>query len=158
MSKSAPAPQAILFDLMGTCCDWLSSILPALQAAPPADSLPPCELPGFAAAWRAGFFREIHRRYEVGAGTEDIDVTHRRVLDQLLEGRGVSLAEWGEEVKENLVASWHQQVGKLKYFCVSRTSLCSPHTHSLARLPRGYRASQEQVLRVSHLVLRQYSG
>merc|ERR1711939_774045 len=31
---SMPNLKAIVFDLMGTCCDWHSSILPALQASP----------------------------------------------------------------------------------------------------------------------------
>jgi hypothetical protein len=66
-------------------------------------------LPSFALDWRSGFFTEIHRRFEQGLGTEDIDLTHRRVLDALLIERGVGMEDWGEEVREKLVRGWHHQ-------------------------------------------------
>ena len=104
-------PQALIFDLMGTCCDWVSSILPELLAAPTLSRLPRNALSQLATNWRAGFFSEIHSRYEAGKESEDIDVTHRRVLDQLLEERGVSMDQWDGEVRGRLVESWHKQKG-----------------------------------------------
>ncbi|KAK7001040.1 HAD-like domain-containing protein [Favolaschia claudopus] len=97
---------AVVFDLMGTCTDWKSSIVASLECQPPT---PAVDLPRLAAAWRAEFFKEIHRRFEQGEPSEDIDITHRRVLDKLLEEAGVSFAVWGEDVRQSLVESWHNQ-------------------------------------------------
>lgn len=113
MTGFLPKPKAVLFDLMGTCCDWHSSILPALRAAPPIDALPTSSMSDFALEWRAGFFKEIHQRFLKEAGREDIDITHRRVLDRMLESRGVAVADWGEDVRRQLVQSWHNQTGEL---------------------------------------------
>ncbi|KAH7379801.1 haloacid dehalogenase [Cadophora sp. MPI-SDFR-AT-0126] len=77
--------KAVIFDLMGTCCDWHSSIVPALQSSPPTPLLPSSSLPNLATDWRAVFFQEIHLRFEAGLPAEDIDATHRRVLNRLLE-------------------------------------------------------------------------
>ena len=107
--------KAILFDLMGTCLDWHSSIVPLLETSPSHPSLPLDSLPQLALDWRAGFFEEIHRRFQRKLPQEDIDVTHRRVLDRLLEsrtlGRGVDV--WDEPVRERLVQGWHTQGGML---------------------------------------------
>ncbi|KAJ7130133.1 haloacid dehalogenase [Mycena epipterygia] len=97
---------AVIFDLMGTCTDWRSSILASLQQQKPQTTI---DLPSLAAAWRAGFFKEIHRRFELGEPAEDIDITHRRVLDTLLEEAGIGFATWGEDVRQRLVDSWHNQ-------------------------------------------------
>lgn len=103
--------QAIFFDLMGTCCDWLSSLLPVLQSCPPHPSLEPPEskLRGLAIAWREGFFSEIHARFSRGDPAEDIDVTHRRVLDRLLEQLGIGPDSWDGSVRSKLVHQWHVQ-------------------------------------------------
>ena len=104
-------PKALIFDLMGTCCDWYSSILPALQAAPAIPSLPTSELGQLAVDWRAGFFREVDTRRKAGQPLEDIDVTHRRVLNWLLLERGITPAQWNDEVRNELVRAWHVQKG-----------------------------------------------
>ncbi|KAF8208306.1 haloacid dehalogenase [Mycena galopus ATCC 62051] len=96
---------AVIFDLMGTCTDWKSSIIASLERQPPTT----VDLPSLAAAWRSGFFKEIHHRFKRGDPQEDIDITHRRVLDKLLDEAGVSFTVWGEDVRQNLVDSWHNQ-------------------------------------------------
>jgi len=110
-SRSDPSsgPKALVFDLMGTCCDWYSSILPALQAAPSIPALPPDALAKLAADWREGFFKEANMRYEARQPVEDIDVTHRRVLNWLLLARGVSPRDWDGGVRSKLVQAWHVQ-------------------------------------------------
>lgn len=105
-----PPLKALVFDLMGTCTDWHTAILSRLNSAPPSTALPSTAFPELAAAWRAGFFAEIHARFERGLPQEDIDATHRRVLDRLLAARGVAADEWGDDVRERLVAGWHDQV------------------------------------------------
>lgn len=111
MSSHAPAsgPKALIFDLMGTCTDWYSSILPALQSAPSIPPLPRESLPDLAADWREGFFKEAKMRYEAGQLVEDIDITHRRVLNWLLLARGVTPAMWDDSVRDKLVQTWHVQ-------------------------------------------------
>jgi len=42
---------------------------------------------------------------------EDIDVTHRRVLDRLLEEKGFDQTIWGEIVRRELVERWYVQIG-----------------------------------------------
>ena len=106
--SSSASPQALIFDLMGTVCDWNTVILSALSSS---RVVPGLDLPKLAADWRSGFFVEIHERFESGLPAEDIDVTHRRVLDRLLDERGVSVIEWDEETRQRLVAQWHYQVG-----------------------------------------------
>ncbi|KAI0486032.1 HAD-like protein [Xylaria cf. heliscus] len=89
--KTAPAPvgtgtettssgiKAVFFDFMGTCLDWHSTVVRALP-------------PGISAAgrsrlaldWREEFFNELHARSQQGLTPEDIDVTHRRTLLNIL--------------------------------------------------------------------------
>ena len=111
-----PPIKAILFDLMGTCLDWHSSIVPLLETSPSHPSLPLDSLPQLALDWRAGFFEEIYRRFERKLPQEDIDVTHRRVLDRLLDSRDPERGAdvWDESVRERLVHGWHTQGGMLK--------------------------------------------
>lgn len=104
--------KVLVFDLMGTCCDWHSSLLPSLQASPTLEQLPSSELSKFATDWRAGFFAEIHARFQAGDPAEDIDITHRRVLDRLLSARGIDLMIWDEDVRQKLVDQWHFQIGE----------------------------------------------
>ncbi|PVI05671.1 HAD-like protein [Periconia macrospinosa] len=109
---ASPNQKVIFFDLMGTCCDWLSSLLPALQQTPPTPSLTPLDdqkLRDLALAWRADFFTEIHTRFSSKAPAEDIDITHRRVLDRLLEKWDIGLDTWDDGVREKLVQQWHFQ-------------------------------------------------
>ena len=96
---------------MGTCVDWHSSILPALEKAPTIPALPPESLAQLAIDWRAGFFKETSNRGEASQPIEDIDITHRRVLNWLLLARGVTPAQWDDGVRSKLVAAWHEQRG-----------------------------------------------
>ena len=108
-SGSSSGPKALVFDLMGTCCDWYSSILPALRSAPSLPALAPDALAQLAKDWRAGFFTEAAARYEARQPVEDIDVTHRRVLNWLLLARGVTPAQWDDSVRNRLIQAWHVQ-------------------------------------------------
>ncbi|TVY16387.1 hypothetical protein LARI1_G005920 [Lachnellula arida] len=105
-----PRPKALLFDFMGTCLDWHTSITSGFSSlsssAPPIYGALASEI---AMAWRLGYFAE--RR--AGLGVEDIDVTHRRVLDRVLEERGFGFGygngRWGEEERREMVGWWHVQ-------------------------------------------------
>lgn len=112
VSTSPAVPKAIVFDLMGTCVDWYSAILPALESAPPTPTLPSESLPQLAADWRTGFFKETQARREAAQPVEDVDVTHRRVLNWLLLARGVTPSQWDDGVRNKLVGAWHELKGK----------------------------------------------
>lgn len=112
VSTSPAVPKAIVFDLIGTCVDWFSSILPALESAPSTSALPAECLPQLAADWRAGFFKETQMRREASQSVEDIDVTHRRVLNWLLLARGVTPFQWDDGVRNKLIRAWHEQKGR----------------------------------------------
>jgi 2-haloalkanoic acid dehalogenase type II len=111
--------KVLFVDLMGTCLDWHSSITRALPATdtflPKADvgsgSGQSSLRSQFALRWRQGFFNEIHARFQRGEEQEDIDVTHRRVLDRLLDaGANANSdidASWSEAQKLAAVNAWH---------------------------------------------------
>lgn len=111
IEMAAQRQKVIFFDLMGTCCDWLTSLLPALHACPSHPLLTPAEseLRELAITWREGFFEEIHARFGRGEPPEDIDMTHRRVLDRLLEAKGIDHDIWSDDVRAKLVHQWHEQ-------------------------------------------------
>lgn len=97
-----------MFDLMGTCLDWYSTISPALHAAL---SLADDEKPPFnALSWRMAFFDEIHARFEAGLPQEDIDETHRRTLLNKLQRAGKTMSP---EKQETCVKAWHSQKGRI---------------------------------------------
>lgn len=107
MSNPFPTCRALIFDLMGTCCDWHTSILSVLSNLPLPKSIPKSSLSDLALEWRAAFFSEIHDRFEQALPQEDIDKTHRRTLDTILARRGVTLTEWNGEIRDRLVSAWH---------------------------------------------------
>ncbi|KAJ9268268.1 hypothetical protein DTO212C5_5596 [Paecilomyces variotii] len=100
--------EALVFDLMGTCCDWKSGIMSTLAQTPSLQALSDNDRSRLADDWRSGFFNEIHARFEAGAPPEDIDVTHRRVLDRILVQR--RLDAMTEDERRVLVGRWHEQL------------------------------------------------
>lgn len=121
------APKALIFDLMGTCLDWHSSITPKLRQSMQAAAfdnsspLPSAEdVSQLALEWRQGFFDEIHLRFEDGMPPEDIDVTHRRVLRRLLrEAKWERFGSMEGMYVEECVRAWHKQIGDLFYMVVT---------------------------------------
>ena len=60
--------------------------------------------------WRQGFFDEIHARFNAGEPQEDIDETHRRVLQRLLgDDRWKAFKSMTDERVDRCVAAWHRQ-------------------------------------------------
>lgn len=97
--------KVIFFDLMGTCVDWHSSIVGLIEGLHLMDK---SDASSLALSWRQGFFDEILNRFAAGNSEESIDITHRRVLDSLLSDKGLV---WEDEVRDKLVARWHNQKG-----------------------------------------------
>jgi hypothetical protein len=109
-----PRPKALLFDFMGTCLDWHTSITQGFSSINPSSPINGAQASEIAMAWRLGYFKERRARSDAGLSVEDIDVTHRRVLDRLLKERGFGYGEWREEDRQKLAMKWHSQLGTLK--------------------------------------------
>lgn len=122
-------PKVLIFDLTGTCVNWYDPIVDALNSCPGLGNISPglyftvdvlesldsLSADQLAKDWRAGYFAEVQARLERGEVEEDIDVTHRRVLDQLLEEGKVGV-ECDEGVRQRLVKKWHKLPGE--WYCV----------------------------------------
>ncbi|CAK4001065.1 (S)-2-haloacid dehalogenase IVA [Lecanosticta acicola] len=96
--------RAVLFDFMGTCLDWHSSIVAAL----PSQMSPP-EKSDFALQWRHAYFDANAARLASGEPPENIDITHRNVLDALLESRPEIAPLFTDESRARMVREWHHQ-------------------------------------------------
>jgi len=110
LPSSFSGVQALVFDLMGTCADWHTSIVSAMREHPIPPPLADSDLPALASEWRAGFFRAIIASFKAGEESPDIDIVHARLLDELLEARGVSPdSGWDSKQRVDLVHAWHKQ-------------------------------------------------
>ncbi|THV78158.1 HAD-like protein [Aureobasidium pullulans] len=97
----------VLFDFMGTCLDWHSSIIAAL----PQD-IPEQDRSSFALQWRQTYFDANTQRISDGLPTENIDVTHSKTWDQMLTvdsfANYLPLLEI-VGVKDRCITAWHSQ-------------------------------------------------
>ncbi|KAJ4421308.1 hypothetical protein N0V82_003818 [Gnomoniopsis sp. IMI 355080] len=98
--------KAILFDFMGTCLDWHTSIVASL---PPSISKE--KRSKLALEWRQTYFDYNSARLALRQPPEDIDISHRQTLQLLL-----STPEWSSlqsnfdsEHIERCIAAWHDQ-------------------------------------------------
>jgi 2-haloalkanoic acid dehalogenase type II len=96
--------KAVLFDFMGTCLDWHSSITAVLPSTLHQDARS-----NFALEWRQAYFDANVLRQNAGKPPEDIDITHRRVLNEVLEKHPDIKSLFTDEVKDRLVKVWHAQ-------------------------------------------------
>jgi 2-haloacid dehalogenase len=96
--------KAVLFDFMGTCLDWHSSIVAVLPSA-----LSPEAKSNFALEWRQTYFDANTARISAGEPPEDIDITHRRTLLAMLDRYPDMKPHFGEEDMKQAVAGWHAQ-------------------------------------------------
>jgi 2-haloalkanoic acid dehalogenase type II len=96
--------KAVLFDFMGTCLDWRSSIVSALPFALSDEAKSE-----FALEWRQAYFDSNTARLREGLAPENIDITHRRVLNEILDKHQDIKTLFTEEVKEKAIKAWHIQ-------------------------------------------------
>ncbi|KAF7358422.1 Haloacid dehalogenase [Mycena venus] len=96
--------KAVLFDFMGTCLDWHSSILPVLPAALSHDAKS-----DFALEWRQTYFDANTARIRNGDPPEDIDTTHRHTLLAVLDKHPEIKPLFTQDVQDKAVAAWHDQ-------------------------------------------------
>lgn len=98
--------KAILFDFMGTCLDWHTSVIASLP-----QSISEEKRSRFALEWRQQYFDYNAARLAAGQPPEDIDISHRETLNSLL-----SAPEWSSlqstfesEDVERCITAWHDQ-------------------------------------------------
>jgi 2-haloalkanoic acid dehalogenase type II len=103
-SRSKGPIKAVLFDFMGTCLDWHSSILPVLPSALSQDAKS-----DFALEWRQTYFDANTARLRNGEPPEDIDTTHQRTLLAMLDKHADLKPLFTQEVQEKAIAAWHSQ-------------------------------------------------
>ena len=111
MHRSLENVQVFMFDLMGTCTDWHTSITTAIKRYPLPPQLTSVDLPVLAIEWRERFFRTIFASFAAGEQSPDIDQIHTQLLDQLLEERNIDESIWSDDVRKELVRVWHDQQG-----------------------------------------------
>ena len=109
MSSLFPSAEVLVFDLMGTCTDWHTSIAFAMSKLPIPANLQASDLAGLAFEWRAGFFKYILDSFARGEESPDIDSVHRKVLDHILIKHDVGYDVWNTGERERLVKAWHSQ-------------------------------------------------
>lgn len=96
--------KAVLFDFMGTCLDWHSSILTILPSA-----LSKAAKSDFALEWRQTYFDANAARSRNGEPPEDIDATHRQTLLDVLDRHPEIKPLFTQDVQDKAVAAWHGQ-------------------------------------------------
>jgi 2-haloacid dehalogenase len=110
-SNTLPRPKALLFDFMGTCLDWESSIREGFETINPNAPIRGEEASKLAIDWRHRYFAAVKVRTDKQLPPEDIDLTHRRLLDILFDERGIGFDQWNESMRQELVRRWHFQKG-----------------------------------------------
>lgn len=97
--------KAALFDFMGTCLDWHSSVVSALPTGLSED-----QKSRFALEWRQAYFDHNAERIRLQQPVQDFDDTQREVLDRLLEKWPADVQQvFDKSVKEGLVVAYHHQ-------------------------------------------------
>ena len=96
--------KAVLFDFMGTCLDWHSSVTSALPSTLPEDVKSQ-----FALDWRQDYFDACAVRITNGEPPENIDITHQRTLLQMLDKHPDIKPLFTQEIQEQAIAAWHNQ-------------------------------------------------
>jgi 2-haloalkanoic acid dehalogenase type II len=108
MSKQNNSPKmhtkAVLFDFMGTCLDWHTSITTHLPSTLSQEAKS-----DFALSWRQDYFDACVQRIRNGEATEDIDITHRRTLLAKLNKHPDIAPLFTPAIQDELIAAWHHQ-------------------------------------------------
>jgi 2-haloacid dehalogenase len=93
-------PTVLAFDVFGTVVDWHGSISREVAALMPGE-----DGQAFATAWRAGYKPAMAEVRSGRLGWTKIDDLHRRILDQVLQAKGIEL---GEAQRQHLNRAWHR--------------------------------------------------
>jgi 2-haloacid dehalogenase len=98
-------PEALVFDVFGTCVDWRSSIAREGEAFARKLGVADADWLAFADAWRAQYQPQMETVRSGQRPWTTLDVLHREALDTLLPAFG--LGEMPEADRDNLTRAWH---------------------------------------------------
>jgi len=96
--------KAVLFDFMGTCLDWHTSIIDSLPSV-----MQPDDKSTFGCELRQAYFDYNDQRRECGQPVEEFDTTQQKVLEAFLDGRREQNKLFSGRDRELLVQAWHSQ-------------------------------------------------
>ena len=94
--------RAVFFDFMGTCLDWHSGAVKVLP-----QSIAESERSALALEWRHNYFDANTARLAANEPPEDIDITLRKTLEELLEKHPEHKYLFDDGIKHQCVAAWH---------------------------------------------------
>lgn len=94
--------KALFFDFMGTCLDWHSGIVDVMPHSIETELRSQLAL-----EWRQRFFDANEELLATNGGLEDIDITHRRTLESLLEVHHQYKYLFDDKLLARCVAQWH---------------------------------------------------
>ena len=94
--------KAVFFDFMGTCLDWHSGAIKVLP-----QSIAESERSKLALEWRHDYFDANTARLAAHEPPENIDVTLRKTLDDLLEKHPEHKNLFDDRYKQQCVLAWH---------------------------------------------------
>ncbi|KAL0576427.1 hypothetical protein V5O48_005563 [Marasmius crinis-equi] len=104
MSGNKPQIKAVLFDFMGTCLYWHTTIVQVLPKELTED-----QKSHFALNWRQTYFDTNAARIRNNQPPEDIDETHRRTLDVMLDQHPDFKPFFTDAIRQEAIAAWHRQ-------------------------------------------------
>lgn len=105
-SRRVKKPQAVIFDVFGTCVDWRSGVADEVRTFFAAKSVE-VEPIGFADAWRAEYQPAMKVIRSGDRGYVDLDVLHRENLDRVLAATGLFEALDAQE-RDTLNHAWEK--------------------------------------------------
>ena len=101
-----PQPQALVFDVFGTCVDWRSSIAREGEALGRRLGLTDVDWLAVADAWRAQYQPQMETVRSGKRAWTTLDVLHREALNRVLPKFG--LDEVSATDRDDFTLAWHR--------------------------------------------------
>jgi 2-haloacid dehalogenase len=101
-------PQALLFDVFGTCVDWRASIIREGEGLERKLGTTGVNWPAFADAWRAQYQPQMESVRSGRRPWTKLDILHREALDRVLADFGLERLSESDRTDINRV--WHRLV------------------------------------------------
>ncbi|KAI0638746.1 haloacid dehalogenase [Trametes polyzona] len=110
MAEPLQGVEAYVFDVFGTVVDWYGSVTRALEAFTGSQDE---DWGSFTQEWREGYRKYTARVAAGGQGSNNVDIMHREILDDMLASpRWKHLAAgWDNNMREEMVHFWHKLDG-----------------------------------------------
>jgi 2-haloacid dehalogenase len=99
-------PQALLFDVFGTCVDWRSNVIREGQALGQRLGIDGIDWAAFADAWRAQYQPQMETVRSGHRPWTTLDVLHREALDRLLPEFGLGALSAAD--RDDFTRAWHR--------------------------------------------------